>query len=49
MAAAQRSGVVVEIGGLPIRLRCHNPAFLRLLAERYDGYVVDSEQGQFRV
>ncbi len=47
MAAAQGSGLVVEIGGLPIRLCCHNPAFLRLLAERYDGYVVDSEKASF--
>ncbi len=40
MAAAQRSSLVVEIGGLPIRLHCDDPAFIRLLSERYTGYVV---------
>lgn len=41
MAAAQRSSLVVEIGGLPIRLHCDDPAFIRLLSERYAGYVVN--------
>jgi hypothetical protein len=41
MAAAQRSSMVVEIGGLPIRLHCDDPAFIRLLSERYAGYVVN--------
>src|SRR5579862_5043451 len=39
MAAAQRSSLVVEIGGLPIRLHCDDPSFIRLLSERYTGYV----------
>jgi len=33
-AAKQRSDVVVEIGGLPIRLRSYNSAFIRLGQER---------------
>ncbi len=47
MAATQRSSVVVEIGGLPIGLHCDNPAFIRLVTERYAGYVGDSEQAAF--
>ena len=45
MAAVQRSSVVVEIGGLPIRLRCDDPAFIRLLIERYAGYVRPYSRG----
>src|ERR1019366_2691109 len=47
MAAVQRSSVVVEIGGLPIRLRCDDPAFIRLLIERYAGYVSSSNDAGF--
>jgi hypothetical protein len=46
-AVAQRSSVVVEVGGLPIRLRCDNPAFIRLLNERYVGYVSSSDEASF--
>jgi len=46
-AVAGHSGVVVEIGGLPIRLRSEDPAFLRLVRERYDGYVTTSAKAQF--
>jgi len=38
-AITQSSSVVVEIGGLPIRLHCDNAAFLRQIRERYAGYV----------
>jgi hypothetical protein len=31
--------VVVEIGGLPIQLETDNPAFRRLIAERYAGFL----------
>ena len=48
MAATQRSSVVVEIGGLPIGLHCDNPAFLRLVTERYAGYIGDSKQAVFQ-
>src|ERR1019366_9832337 len=47
MAAVQRSSVVVEIGGLPIRLRCDDPAFIRLIIERYAGYVSSSNDASF--
>jgi len=46
-AVAQSSGVVVEIGGLPIRLRCDSPAFLRQIEERYAGYVGSSSDAGF--
>jgi hypothetical protein len=47
MAAVQSFCTVVEIGGLPIGLHCDNPAFNRLLTERYAGYVANSEQPAF--
>lgn len=46
-AVAQRSSVVVEIGGLPIRLNCDDPAFVRLIQERYDGYISSSNNAGF--
>jgi len=46
-AAIQRSGVVVEIGGVPIRLRCDNGAFLDQMEERYAGYVSPSSGARF--
>ncbi|HYX69545.1 MAG TPA: hypothetical protein VE825_10460 [Terriglobales bacterium] len=39
--------VVVEIGGLPIRLRCEDPAFLELVRRRYSGYVSGSDRARF--
>src|SRR6202795_5222368 len=47
MAATQKSSVVVAIGGLPIRLRCDNPAFVRQIEERYAGYVSSSNDARF--
>lgn len=46
-AATQRCEVVVEIGGLPIRLRCDNSAFLHTIRERYAGYVSASGSASF--
>jgi hypothetical protein len=40
----QRFSVVVEIGGLPIRLSCDNTEFIRLTVERYAGYVSASNE-----
>jgi hypothetical protein len=37
--ARERSSVVVEIGGLPIRLNCGDRDFVRLLEQRYSGYL----------
>jgi hypothetical protein len=45
--AMRSSSVVVEIGGLPIRLRCDNPAFVRQIEERYAGYVSSSNDARF--
>jgi len=47
MTAAQRTDVVVEIGGVPIRLRSGNPAFIRLVQDRYAGYVSSSDEASF--
>ena len=47
MVAPQRSDVVVEIGGLPIRLRCDDPAFVRVIQERYAGYLAPSKDARF--
>jgi hypothetical protein len=41
------SHVVIEIGGLPIRLSAEDPAFVDLLNDRYAGFVVNSRQPQF--
>ena len=41
-AAKQSSDVVVEIGGLPIRLRSSNSDFIRAIEERYAGYTSSS-------
>jgi hypothetical protein len=46
-AVTQRSDVVVEIGGLPIRLRCEDPAFIRLLINRYAGYISSTSEADF--
>jgi hypothetical protein len=44
-AAIRQSAVVVEIGGVPIRLRCDNAVFLEQIEERYAGYVSSSSGG----
>lgn len=46
-AVSQSSSVVVEIGGLPIRLHCDSPAFLRQIEERYAGYVGSESDAGF--
>jgi len=46
-ALAERSDVIVEIGGLPIRLRSEDPSFVRLIQMRYAGYVSASEEATF--
>ena len=46
-AAAQRSKVAVEIGGLTICLHCDNPAFIRLVTGRYAGYIGGSHRAAF--
>lgn len=46
-AVKQASSVVVEVGGLPIRLRCGDAAFVRQIQERYAGYVSGSDDARF--
>jgi len=41
-ANKRKSAVVVEIGGVPIRLHCDNAVFLEQIEERYAGYVSSS-------
>jgi hypothetical protein len=41
------SDVVVEIGGLPIRLRCDDPAFVHQIQERYAGFVTSASEAIF--
>ena len=45
--ATERFDAVIEIGGLPIRIRVDDPAFFRLLQERYAGFVTSSRQARF--
>ena len=45
--AQQRCDVVVEIGDLPIRLCSGDPAFIRLIQDRYAGYVSSSDHASF--
>jgi hypothetical protein len=47
ITAKQRSSVVVEIGGLPIRLTCDHTEFIRLVLERYAGYVCTSNEAPY--
>lgn len=47
MVAPQQLKVVVEIGGVPIRLRSSDPAFIRLVQDRYAGYVSSSDDASF--
>ncbi len=45
--ATERFELVIAIGGLPIRIRVDDPAFLRLLQERYAGFVASPCQPRF--
>ena len=44
--AMQSLSVVVEIGGLPIRLHCDNPDFVRQIQERYAGFLSSSSDAR---
>ena len=46
-AVTERSSVVVKIGDMPIRFHCDDPAFIRLIRERYDGYVSSVTEASF--
>jgi hypothetical protein len=44
-----RPAVVVDIGGLPVRLCVEDPAFLKLLKERYAGFLTASSDAAFEL
>lgn len=46
-AAKSVSGVTVEVGGLPIRLRCDTPEFYSMVERRYAGYIGASDETAF--
>lgn len=46
-AVKQRADVVVEIGGLPIRLCSSSADFIRVIQERYVGYTSSSNDPHF--
>lgn len=46
-AVSESCGVVVEIGGLPIRLRCSDRNFVQKIEERYAGFLGSSNDAAF--
>jgi hypothetical protein len=47
LTAAECYQVIIEIGGLPIRLRVDHAGFIDLLNKRYAGFVTTSRKPQF--
>jgi hypothetical protein len=47
IAVISRSALVIEIGGIPIRLHTGDPAFLELLEQRYAGFVSTTREVRF--
>jgi len=47
ITGTSRSALVIEIGGIPIRLHTDDPAFLRLLEQRYVGFVSSASEVRF--
>jgi len=47
LATAVERCTVIEIGGLPIRICVDDPAFSRLLQDRYTGFVSSSQKARF--
>ncbi len=47
IAAIECSEVVIEIGGLPIRLSADDPCFIDLLNRRYTGFIANSSRPRF--
>ena len=42
--AVERLTLVIEIGGIPVRVNTTDPGFVTMLHDRYAGYVLDSSQ-----
>ncbi|HEV2102859.1 MAG TPA: hypothetical protein VGR58_08785 [Candidatus Acidoferrum sp.] len=49
IAGINRSALVIEIGGIPIRLHTDDPAFLKLLEQRYAGFVSSASEARFEL
>lgn len=47
IAGISSSALVIEIGGIPIRLYTDDPAFLKLLEQRYAGFVSTTSEVRF--
>lgn len=42
----ERSSLVIEIGGMPVRVNTTDPSFLGMLQNRYAGYITESEHAE---
>ena len=49
IAGISRSALVIEIGGIPIRLHTGDPAFLKLLEQRYAGFLSSANEARFEL
>ena len=45
-ADVERLSLVIEIGGMPVRVHTTDPAFLAMLQNRYSGFVTSSEHAE---
>ena len=45
-AEVERLSLVIEIGGMPVRVNTTDPAFLDILQDRYSGFVSASEKAE---
>jgi hypothetical protein len=45
-AEVERLSLVIEIGGIPVRVNTTDPDFLAILENRYSGFVSDSERAE---
>jgi hypothetical protein len=43
-AEIERLSLVIEIGGMPVRVNTTDPAFVTMLQDRYTGYITDSDR-----
>jgi hypothetical protein len=46
IAAVERLSVTIEIGGIPVRVHTTDPDFLRILQDRYAGFVGTSDRAE---
>lgn len=44
MAEVERLSLVIEIGGMPVRVNTAGPDFLKILQDRYEGFIPASDQ-----